>query len=48
MVGGAYGKVAERSEACRQFWEDIGKEGWKSKCRIVVLDGRLKLSFLGN
>lgn len=31
----------EEKDGCfAEFWEEVGREGWKERCRIVQLDGR--------
>lgn len=35
----------KRGEVLREFWDDIAREGWRDKVRVVGLDGRCERYF---
>lgn len=35
----------QRGDVLRAFWDDIEREGWRDKVRVVGLDGRCERSF---
>jgi NAD(P)-dependent dehydrogenase (short-subunit alcohol dehydrogenase family) len=37
-------KDDDRGEECRRLWDDVEREGWKHRCRIVAFDGRCEPS----
>lgn len=36
-------KDDDRGEECRRLWDDVEREGWKHRCRIVGFDGRCEV-----
>lgn len=36
----------EQDDEPRAFWEEVVKQGWRERCRVVSLDGRCEASSL--
>lgn len=36
----------EREDDPRAFWDEVVKQGWRERCRVVSLDGRCEASSL--